>query len=542
MTDRKRNSAVPRWGRFEAAFTSPAAYANAFQDVRLTVYLISPSGATRQAEGFWDGSNTWRFRFSPDETGNWTYTTACSNPNDKGLHDQRGTFECVASSGATRFEQHGPVCLSDDQRYLVHADGTPFFWIGDTAWNGPLRSTMDEWEHYLRERVRQKFTAVQWVATHWLAAPDGDLNGDKAFNDEDKIVLNPRFFQRLDRYVEATARAGLLNVPVLLWAAEWSRPEVNQSNPGFLLPEDQAILLARYMVARWSAYPVAWILPGDSDYRGEKAERWKRIGRGVFGDGPHAPVSLHPGGMQWNGDEFREEPWLDMLGYQSGHGDDENTLDWLVCGPPASDWRNSPPRPFINLEPPYENHLSYQSRTRISPDFTRRALYWSLLVSPTAGVTYGGHGVWGWDDGSAPPVAHPNTGIPLPWREALVMPAAEQVAHLADLFESIEWWRLRPAPELLMSQPGEGERGRYITASKSAEGDLIVVYTPQEGDIPLQLDALGQDLSALWFQPGTGLRQSAARNGGHFHTPGPGDWVLLLGKTILLPAAQGGTP
>ena len=38
------------------------------------------------------------------------------------------------------------------------------------------------------------------------------------------------------------------------------------------------------------------------------------------------------------------------------------------------------------------------------------------------GVSYGGHGVWGWDDGSAPPVAHPNPGVPLPWREALRMP------------------------------------------------------------------------------------------------------------------------
>ena len=24
--------------------------------------------------------------------------------------------------------------VSDNQRYLVHADGTPFFYLGDTAW------------------------------------------------------------------------------------------------------------------------------------------------------------------------------------------------------------------------------------------------------------------------------------------------------------------------------------------------------------------------------------------------------------------------
>ena len=35
------------------------------------------------------------------------------------------------------------------------------------------------------------------------------------------------------------------------------------SGAGFGLPEDEAVLLARYEVARWAAYPVVWILAGD---------------------------------------------------------------------------------------------------------------------------------------------------------------------------------------------------------------------------------------------------------------------------------------
>jgi hypothetical protein len=243
--------------------------------------------------------------------------------------------------------------------------------------------------------------------------------------------------------------------------------------------------------------------------------------------------------MQWNGEEFQHESWLDILGYQSGHGDDEATLEWLVCGPPATTWQIEPTRPFINLEPPYENHISYQSKTRISPDFTRRALYWSLLVSPTAGVTYGGHGVWGWDDGAAPPVAHPNTGIPLHWKQALTMDAAEQVCYLADLFESIEWWRLVPSPDVLETQPGEQDRRRFVTASKAPEGDVIVVYIPADREIRLQLVVQRDDLSAIWFDPRTGVRQPATLNGGHMTTPAPGDWVLLLGRTVSLPANHG---
>ncbi|MEO8392733.1 MAG: DUF4038 domain-containing protein [Chloroflexota bacterium] len=527
MTDRIPGS-VPQWGRFEQQFTSANAYANPFQEARLTITFTSPSGQQREVDGFWDRGATWRVRFAPDEVGAWSYATTCSDRDNRGLHGQLGSFICGQPSGSTRFEKHGGLRLADNRRYLVHADGTPFFWIGDTAWNGPLRSTPEDWALYLRERVRQKFTAVQWVDTQWLASPGGDLNDDLAYTGIDLIEINPAFFQRLDQRADAIIRAGLLSVPVMLWAAAWRSPEENQADPGFSLPEDQAILLGRYLVARWSADPVVWILPGDGDYRGEKAERWKRIGRGIFGDRPHAPVSLHPGGMHWNGADFRDEAWLDIFGYQSGHGDDEKTFEWLVSGPPATNWKQSPARVLINLEPPYENHIAYHSKARISADMTRRALYWSLLVSPTAGVTYGGHGIWGWDDGTAEPVAHPGTGIPLPWQQALVMAGAEQVRHLADLFESVEWWRLLPAPELLKSQPGNQAKHCFITVSKSVESDLIVVYVPEDREISLNLDGLSANLSALWFDPRSGNRQPAILNGGHFSTPAPGDWVLLI--------------
>jgi hypothetical protein len=543
---------VPRWGRFEIRLDSqsPAAYPNPAQDVRVWLRLHGPSGRKHEIEAFWDGEGVWRARFSPGEIGEWSYTTH-AEPPDAALGGREGAFRCGEPDGATAFDQHGPLTLSVNRRHLAHADGTPFLWVADTAWNGPLRATPHEWAHYLRERRRQGFTAVQWVATQWLAAPDGDLDGQKAYAAPDtpdgKIAINPAFFQRLDQYVEATARAGLLSIPVMLWAAHWSNHEVNLANPGYALAEDQAVVLARYMVARWAAYPVAWILPGDADYRSERqAERWRRIGRAVFNappNTPHAPVSLHPGGMQWNAEQFQDEAWLDIWGYQSGHGDGDETLAWLVDGPPATHWRSerdqSAPRPIINLEPPYENHITYQSKTRISADFARRALYWSMLVSPTAGVTYGGHGVWGWDDGTQPPVAHPNTGIPLPWQQALVMDAAEQVRHLADFFQAIAWWRLVPAPELVVAQPGAVEKGRFVAASRSEQGDLAVVYIPADREITLDLRTLAADLPATWFNPRTGARQTAAGDSGRFATPAPGDWVLLFGHPHAVPATQG---
>jgi len=532
MTVATPSARVPQRSRFEAAFVSAVAYANPLIEVALSVTFTAPSGLAHHIDGFWDGGMSWRARFKPDELGQWMFTTACSDTANSGLHAQSGAFVCVDSSGATRFDQHGPLRVAANRRFLEHADGTPFLWLADTAWSGPLRSTAAEWAHYLRERVRQGFSAVQWVATQYLAAPDGDLDGQLPYAGHAQIVVNPAFYQRLDQRLDAMNAAGLLGVPVLLWAASWGDELVNNSNPGFALPEDQAILLARYMIARWGAHDVVWILNGDGDYRGPMAERWQRIGQAVFGARAHAPVVLHPNGMNIPTEEFRDQSWLDITGYQSGHGDDEETQRWLVAGPPAQDWQRDPPRPSINLEPPYEHHIAYQSQQRISPLTVRRALYWSLLVAPTAGVTYGGHGVWGWDDGTAPPVAHPNTGVPLPWRAALVMPAAEQMHTLAELFGGIEWWRLRPAPELILTQPGLLQPSRTILAARSDAGDLALIYTPEAGTLALNLADLRPSLTAHWINPSTGEHFDATYSGtvghAHFATPAAGDWVLLL--------------
>lgn len=522
---------VSKWDVFERSFVSLIPYVHPLQDVRFQVTFLSPAGESTTIDGFWDGGVTWKVRFQPDLSGRWTYRTTCSKDFDLGLHGIQGSFTCTAPRGRTPFEQHGPVRVARDGHYLAHQDGTPFFWLGDTAWNGPLKSTQDDWNWYVSERRRQGFSAVQWVTTQWRAAPDGDRDGRLAYEGRERVDVNPRFFRRLDEKVRAMNQAGLLSVPVLLWAIEGgSNPSIN---PGVSLPEDQAILLARYMVARWGAFHVTWILAGDGDYRGAKAEKWKRIGRGVFGQGPHAPVTMHPGGRMWIMDDFRQESWLDLCGYQSGHEEGDANSRWIQSGPASEEWKKLPARPVFSLEAPYENHLGGPHH-RITAAGVRRAHYWSLLNAPPVGVTYGGHGVWGWDNGLQPPVDHPGTGIPLPWAQAVRMPAAEQMQHLGRFFRAMDFWRLRPAPELVLQQPGDAHPSQYVAASRTVAGDLAVFYLPESRPFSLRSELLPANAVATWFNPVTGAVQSLANIGSgssapvELAPPGPGDWLLLL--------------
>ncbi|PYV13792.1 MAG: hypothetical protein DMG07_13345 [Acidobacteria bacterium] len=303
---------VALWGRWSANFTAATTVS---PETELTVALTSPGGRLHVVAGFWDGAGRWAARFMPDEAGRWRYRTR-SEPKASGLDGVEGTFECRPADGAAnRFLRHGRVRVASSGRYLEHVDGTPFFWLGDTVWNGPLLSAAADWDVFLEDRASKRFTAIQFVMTApWRTAPV-DADGHVAFTGRERIQIQPAFFARMDARVDAINAQGLLAVPVMLWAIRGAE------NPGFSLPEDQAVRLGRYLQARYGAHHVVWIPAGDGTYTGEFAERWKRIGRAVFGGVEHAPTVMHPAGMQWPFDGF-DEPWMDLIGYQSGHGDD----------------------------------------------------------------------------------------------------------------------------------------------------------------------------------------------------------------------------
>ena len=60
--------------------------------------------------------------------------------------------------------------MSENRRFLVTADGKPFFWLGDTAWEIFHRLTPEEADFYFKTRANKVFTLEQGVL---LAEYDG---------------------------------------------------------------------------------------------------------------------------------------------------------------------------------------------------------------------------------------------------------------------------------------------------------------------------------------------------------------------------------
>jgi hypothetical protein len=506
---------APKWSRFEQGFRSSIVYTNPLQEATLTVMFTSPQGEVSRVLGFWDGGRTWRVRFSPAQPGHWTFHTVCSDPRNDGLHHQSGEFMCTSALGQSRFDEHGLVQVSRDQQRLEFSDQTPFVWMADTAWSGARASVQKDWEIYTQIRLDQGYTSVLWVATPGL---DHKREGPTTGFPE-AIGINPGFFQRMDKKVAVLANAGVLSVIVPFSDTEWDRAN------GPPMADDQITLLIRYIVARWGADPVIWMLPTETV--ADKQRAWKEIGQSVFGEIRHAPVLVHVGSKLEDLEQFRNETWASLRGIQplTSLGDEALKTAFAALG----SLKESSPKPLI-VSTPMENSL--QDGKRLAADDIRHAVYWSWLMSGAVGLSYAANGVQNWDATKGQP-GEPGAELPM-WRKSMFLPGGKQMATLGKFMNSLSGTRLRPDPSLVSGQPGDSPSGQQIVAAGSPAKDLVLVYVPEERSVELNLGGLPAAPAVTWFNPRTGQSTPAVAvvsgEKAQFPTPAPGDWLLVARK------------
>lgn len=484
---------VEKWHTFEHTFKSSKEYDNALYDVNsFKIIFTSPSGRIKNLNGFWDGGDSWKVRFCPDEIGQWGFICECSDKNNSGLNGQKGSFMCVANTSAYEIYQRGVIVHPKGEYHMTYSDGTPFFWVACTAWNGALRSQKKEWDYYLNHRKTNGYSVIQFVTTQWRGC-DKDRDGNVAFSGSGRISINVDFFHRMDMKVKRVNDMGLVAAPVLLWALPFGQGM--ELSPGYYLPVREAILLARYMVARFGGYHVIWILGGDGKYVEDFEQRWKNIGRGVFGDEHPGLVTLHPMGRSWIGNDYNDEEWMDIIGYQSSHSNQQRTVDWITKGPIGENWYKLTPRPIINMEPNYE-----EIHFEITDKDVRNASYWSLFAAPISGITYGANGIWPWIYEGEKILNHRDAGGVTSWEKSLDFPGSLQTGYLSHFIQSLEWWRFKPAGELLVEQPGDSLFNYFISVAKTDNDEAILAYLPVKSRIKLY-NVNRYKYNASWFDP-----------------------------------------
>lgn len=517
---------APIWQKFEQEFSSQKNYGNPIYELKEFYALFtSPSGRVQKINGFWDGGQNFKIRFAPDELGQWTFESVCSDQENSGLHGVKGQFDCIPNNSELEIYRRGSLAQPKGTYHLTYNDGAPFLWIGCTAWNGALKSTEEEWDTYLKHRVDHHYSVIQLVTTQWRGC-ENDSRGRTAFEYEKELTVDPLFFQDLDKKIDKVNEYGLIAAPVLLWALPVG--EGRHLSPGYILPLEEAVMLARYIVARYGGNQVVWMLGGDGRYAREYEQRWLEIGRRVFADHPPGLVAQHPHGRLWIGDNHAQEEWLDIVGYQSSHSNAQGTVDWINKGPIANRWRHLPARPVMNLEPNYE-----EIRNQITDEDVRNASYWSLFATPISGITYGANGIWPWIREGEKILNHRQPKSVSTWRKSIDFPGSRQIGYLAEFLKKLEWQNFRPANELLAEQPGDKTYNHFISLVRSLDQRTILVYIPKAATVqiynPQNIKYRGE-----WFNPRTNAYTKAdiKRERGVIKAQSPeeGDFVLTLRK------------
>ena len=121
----------------EWAHTSGKTYADPFNEVELDVVVTGPGrpGAS-PCRPSGPATRPGACALRRAQIGQYTYRTVCSDAGNADLHGQTGTIMVARYTGDNPLLRRGFLRVAADRRHLEHADGTPFFWLGDTWWMG----------------------------------------------------------------------------------------------------------------------------------------------------------------------------------------------------------------------------------------------------------------------------------------------------------------------------------------------------------------------------------------------------------------------
>jgi hypothetical protein len=420
--------------------------------------------------------------------------------------------------------------VADNHRFLVTADGKPFFYMADTAWELFHRLNHDDTELYLKDRAAKHFNVIQ-------ACVLGELGGLVVPNPQGHLPLigndptkpNEDFFKDVDWQVEKAASLELYVGMLPTWG-----DKVNKKwgqGPEIFNPQNAAAY-GEFLGRRYRDKPIIWILGGDRPVEDDKQIAiWRAMAAGLRkGDGGAHLITFHPMGLRSSAEWFQNDAWLDFNMFQSGHA----ARDIVVWGMAWSDYQKRPVKPTVDGEANYEDHpINWQPQNGYFNDFdVRKQAYWAVFAGG-CGQTYGCHDIWQFFQKGREPVSFARTD----WKEALKFPGSSQMQFLKALMESRPYVSRVPDQSLLASP--DGKEGDHVQATRDSDGSYAMIYIPNGRAVRIDLAKLsGDHIKAWWYDP----REGGANPAGEFEKKGamefvppvsdkqgePDDWVLVL--------------
>jgi len=428
--------------------------------------------------------------------------------------------------------------VSDNGRFLVKSDGTPFIWIGDTAWELFHRLDSAEANKYLSDRADKGFNVIQAVV---LAELDGlntpNANGDIPLIENDPTKPNGAYFEHVDYMLGIADRLDLYMAILPSWG-EWVTPRFGDY---IFKNTSDAYTFGNYLGQRFRGFQnIIWVLGGDRlpDERKEGIAIWRAMAEGVTDgvngtdrfdkEADYSTTLMTYHCFAPSSDFFREDAWIDFHSWGSYHNANEEKRAYTIAQEMWKDLNT----PIINLEPAYEKiPKNYEPNAKagyFDASDVRRHAYWSVFTG-AFGHTYGAHPIWQMYNKDVGPRS---TYTPMYWSEALNLEGANDMKHIKHLLLSRPNENRTPALNIIKEQT---EGTHHISAFKGET--YAMIYIPEGNDFQVKMGFIeGAKVKAWWFNPrdGTSLYINEYINEGEISfyplgEPNKGnDWVLVL--------------
>lgn len=424
--------------------------------------------------------------------------------------------------------------ISEDRRFIINEDGTPFFWLGDTGWELFHRQSREGAVEYLKNRAELKFNVIQAVLlsefdglrvpnaynrTPLLQNSKGEY--DPAMPDLTTEAGDYTYWDHVDYVIDQAAELGLYIGLLPAWGdkynLKWGKgPEIFNG--------ENAYIYGKWLGERYgSKKNIIWVLGGDRqlDYP-RHLEVTQGLAKGIKEKEaiPHL-MTFHPEGATSSSSRVHNEDWLDFNMIQSGH-DRQNNDNYKRV---EDDYARKPVKPVLDAEPRYEDHpINFNSINGYFDDYdVRQAAYWAVFAG-ALGHTYGHHCIWGM-------TMETSDYYIMDWKTAMVRPGARQMKYLRQLIESRPFLRIRPDPELLVSNYGGAN---HMQAARG--DDYAYIYSPCGLSFRVNMGRIsGEKVKAYWYDPRNGethyIDEYLNTGTATFVPPSSGrnnDWVLLL--------------
>ena len=443
--------------------------------------------------------------------------------------------------------------VSQDNCLFEREDGSPFLWIGDTAWE--LFHVLDREEavYYLDNRKEKGFTVIQGVVLSELRGiNEPNAYGDLPLIDKNPLTPNEKYFEHVDFIVREAQKRDLFIGMLPTWG-----DKVTAANGGeeVIFTPENAYTFGKFLGNRYKDNQIIWILGGDRNVETDvEYAIWNAMAKGIEeGDGGKNLITYHPRGEATSAYWFHNTEWLDFNAYQSGHA---RRYD-KVYEYSEKHRLLFPRKPFVNAEPAYEDigvrfwdfgdfsktgkkrsdylhsdglikDKSFYEAGIFDAHDVRVSAYWSFL-SGAAGYTYGNNAIW--------QMFKPNGRCAIPalsyWNEALDRPGAQSMFYLSEFFKKYPLNSFFPDQSVIYGINPFNEE--YIVAVTAKDKSFIIAYLSKGQNVKINTSKLSGKPSYKWYNPATGkyTENTPLSDSGicTFEAPTHGeenDWLLVI--------------